>query len=333
MQNPLWNAEEGRLRALWRLILQTIIFLLLTGVFSSLVLLLPSSGAALESQDLIDPSSPELLDAVIQQDPLFAVTSSLAVLFGTVASVWLAGKWLDKRPFASFGLHINSLWGLDLLFGLGLGAVLMAGVFFFQLAAGWIEVTGTTVSEVGDFTTAILIAAILFIGVGILEELLSRGYHLRNIAEGFNHPRLGARNALLVGYVLSSSIFGLLHFANPGSSLISTINLIIAGLFLGLGYILTGELGIPIGLHITWNFFQGNVFGFPVSGADTGATFIAIQQGGPDTWTGGAFGPEAGLIGLIAILVGSLLTIAYVRWTRGRAQLQTHLAEYSPPEN
>jgi hypothetical protein len=58
---------------------------------------------------------------------------------------------------------------------------------------------------------------------------------------------------------------------------------------------------------------------------------IAIRQGGPTVWTGGAFGPEAGLIGLLAILLGSVLIVGWVRRTRGRVAWQTHLAEYAPP--
>jgi hypothetical protein len=102
----------------------------------------------------------------------------------------------------------------------------------------------------------------------------------------------------------------------------------VAGLFLGLGFILTGELAIPIGLHITWNFFQGYVFGFPVSGIGRTTSFIGINQGGPDLWTGGAFGPEAGLIGLLAMLLGSLLIGLWVRLLYGKVRLDTELAQY-----
>jgi hypothetical protein len=127
-------------------------------------------------------------------------------------------------------------------------------------------------------------------------------------------------------------VFGLLHATNPNASWISTLNLILAGLFLGLGFVLTGELAIPIGLHITWNFFQGNIFGFPVSGMKSGVSLISIQQGGPNLLTGGAFGPEAGLVGIFAILVGSILIMLYVRNTRGEVRMRTELAVYKKPE-
>jgi hypothetical protein len=160
--------------------------------------------------------------------------------------------------------------------------------------------------------------------------MLSRGYHLLNLAEGLNLPNISPTNALLVAWLLSSSLFGVLHAFNPNATAISTFNLMVAGLFLGLGFVLTRSLAIPIGLHITWNFFQGNVFGFPVSGTNAGATFIAVQQGGPDLLTGGAFGPEAGLIGLAAIALGTALTVGYVRMFYGEVRLQTELAAYEP---
>jgi membrane protease YdiL (CAAX protease family) len=112
----------------------------------------------------------------------------------------------------------------------------------------------------------------------------------------------------------------------------STLNLVIAGLFLGLGFILTGDLAISIGLHITWNIFQGNVFGFPVSGTTPIVSFIGINQKGPDLVTGGAFGPEAGLIGLAALLLGSFFILVWVYATRKKISLAQSLAIYTPQQ-
>ena len=89
-------------------------------------------------------------------------------------------------------------------------------------------------------------------------------------------------------------------------------NIVAAGLMLGLPYLLTGKLGLSIGLHIGWNLFQGNVFGFPVSGFEpSGATVFAIEQAGPPILTGGAFGPEGGLLGLLVI--GAICGIILLR--------------------
>jgi len=335
VKNPFWNAEQRRVRALWRLLLQGLLFLVLATILSGLALLAGLSIAITSGRAMPSPADPDFalkLTELAIGDPFVGVLFMLASFVSIFVSVWAAGKVLDRRPLADFGFHFSRRWWADLGFGLGLGAVLMAGIFFLELAAGWVTVTGTFQSPQGPFGVAILVALVHFVGIGIQEELLSRGYHLRNMAEGLNLPPIGARGALLLGYAGSSVVFGLLHAANPNASVVSTVNLVVAGLFLGLGYVLTGELAIPIGIHITWNFFQGNVFGFPVSGGASTTSFIAIEQGGPKLWTGGAFGPEAGLMGLLAIAVGSLLTIAWVRRQYGQAELQDRLAQYTRPQ-
>ena len=327
--NIFWNADQNRLRAFWRLLLQGIVFILITLLGSLVVGIIVGVVIAAGGADLTDPAT----FAMISGHPLTRAGSAVTSLIAMFVSYWIAARWLDRRAFADFGFHLNRSWWIDLGFGLFLGAVLMLLIFLVELALGWGTVTGSMQSFQPEFSFwgGILGAVVTFLCVGIYEEMLSRGYHLRNLAEGFNFKGVNPRTALLIAYLLSSSVFGFLHFFNQNATWVSTFNLIIAGLFLGLGYVLTGELAIPIGLHITWNFFQGNVFGFPVSGGQAGATFIAIQQGGPELWTGGAFGPEAGLIGLLAIALGSLLTVLWVRYRYGAARLQDRLAVYRSP--
>ncbi len=165
--------------------------------------------------------------------------------------------------------------------------------------------------------------------MGVYEEIVFRGYLLINLAEGLSSKFIGKTWALIISIALTSLIFGLFHMDNPNATWISTTNIMMAGIFLGLGMFLSGNLAIPIGLHISWNFFQGVVFGFPVSGMNTAASIIVIESSGPEWLTGGAFGPEGGLLGLIAILLGSGLTILWIR-RRGRLSLQTDLAVYEP---
>lgn len=258
---------------------------------------------------------------------LFYIANALLV----IGMTWLLVRYIDRRPLADIGLRLDHHWFYDLAFGLLLGAGLMTLIFLFQLALGWIEITAyrhTTLAHT-PFGIAIWQPIFLFIAVGINEELLSRGYHLRNLAEGITNSFITPQGAVLIAWVLSSLIFGFLHIFNPNSTWVSTVALMLAGIFLGLGYVLTGRLGLPIGLHITWNFFQGSVYGFRVSGNDLSNTsFIAIQQEGPPLWTGGAFGPEAGLLGIVAILSGLVLTALWVRWRYGTVTLQQSLAIY-----
>jgi len=332
--NPFYNKEQRRLRALWRILIQGGLFLIGLTVISTvlgviMMIILAANGQV-------------KLDLFLNQDALTEMVMSLGGGWffalngvGTVVVVFLsfllAGWLLDRRKFADFGFHFSRLWWLDLGFGLTLGAILMVFIFVIELAAGWITIESFFQTNANSFMSGWLAALVGFISVGIYEEMLFRGYHLRNLVEGLNWKSLGARSAMWIGYILSSSIFGLAHATNPNATWVSTLNLVLAGLFLGLGFVLTGELAISIGLHITWNFFQGNVFGFPVSGSRSGASLISIQQAGPELLTGGAFGPEAGLVGIFAILMGVLLTILYVRKTRGEVRLRTELAIYQKP--
>jgi membrane protease YdiL (CAAX protease family) len=251
-------------------------------------------------------------------------------------SVWLAGRLLDKRPFSDFGFHLGSGWGLDLLFGMVLGALLISTIFFVELGLGWVEVLGAfeTIGTEGSFFPSLLLPLVLYLCVGIYEETVFRGYQLKNGAEGLNYPALGPGGAVLVAWVLSSVFFGLLHANNPNATPVSTLNIVLAGLMLGFGYVISGELAVPIGLHIAWNFFQGAVYGFPVSGFQPfGATFLVTRQTGPDLWTGGPFGPEAGMLAPLVMLLGILLIALWTRLRTGKVSLHSSLAEsprYTP---
>jgi membrane protease YdiL (CAAX protease family) len=317
-----WNPRERRVRLLVRLVGQLVIFgLVLVGLIIPAGLAMGlRTGEAADSLGGLAAETPELL-----------VLGGLATLVATLASLWAAGRLLDRRPMAGFGFNLSRGWWRDLAFGLALGAALMTGIFLVELAAGWVTVRGVlqTAQPGRSFLGAIAMPVVLFLCVGIYEEALARGYLLRNLSEGLNFRFVGRRGAILLAWVISSIVFGALHAGNPNAGLVSTANLVVAGLLLGLGTVLTGELALPIGLHITWNLFQGNVYGFPVSGGDfTQATVIAIAQGGPDWLTGGAFGPEAGVLGLAATLVGMVLIVAWVR-RRGPLALDARLGQ--PP--
>jgi len=149
--------------------------------------------------------------------------------------------------------------------------------------------------------TSVLGTFVAFVFVGWNEELLSRGYHLQTIASGIN---------LFWGVIISSAVFGLLHLGNPNATWVSAAGIFFAGLYLAYGYIRTKQLWLSIGLHIGWNFFEGVVFGFPVSGLDI-YPLLRIKVHGPELWTGGAFGPEAGLIVLPSLILGALLIYLY----------------------
>jgi uncharacterized protein len=319
------DRSTGRLRALWRLAIQFGAYWMLVVplVFNLLMvaLLLASSGG--------QGSSGGLDTLVVPDSPTIPLVSAVAGLLGALLTVWLVGRFFDRRPFSEFGFRLGAGWWLDLFFGMILGALLMTVVFLVELGLGWVEVTGAFETHGGaPFVISIPFPAATFICIGISEELVTRGYQLKNAAEGLNYPALGPRGAILLAWVSSSVFFGVLHANNPNATPVSTLNIVLAGLMLGFGYVLTGELAIPIGLHITWNFFQGSVYGFPVSGFGAfGPTFLDTRQGGPDLWTGGPFGPEGGLLIPAVMLLGMSLIALWTRLRTGKTSLHIPVAE------
>ncbi|WP_380680223.1 CPBP family intramembrane glutamic endopeptidase [Salinigranum sp. GCM10025319] len=294
LRRLVWNDSERRPRALIRLVVGIVVV-----------------AVALVATSL-------LIQSVVSSLPLVTAGSVgfeafLTVLSGTVivVAVALVGWVVDRRRFADFGFGLDRDWWLDLGFGFGLGAALMTLVFGVELALGWIVVTGTFTPE-NSFLSGFLAVCTLFLVVGVQEELLARGYLLTNLCEGLV-GWLGERGATAVAVLLSSVVFGGLHLGNPNATLVSTLSISLAGVMLAAGYVLTDELAIPVGLHISWNLFQGGVYGFPVSGLGLDAAVIAVEGRGPAVWTGGAFGPEAGLLGVFAILLGTLAIVGYVR--------------------
>lgn len=311
----------GRPRALWRLLVQFSVFTVILALTTSLLA---------SAWFLLGPAA-----ARGGETPAFSPGIFLISMFSSVVailvSLWLAGKFLDKRRFRDYGFGVDRGWWLDLGFGLFLGAFLMTGVFLVQFAFGWVTVTGSFESNLSGapFGFAILLPVAVFLCVGVYEEALSRGYQLTNLAEGLNYPLLGGpKGAVVMAWVVTSGVFGIFHLSNPGASFISTTNIMFAGILLGAGYVLTGQLAIPIGVHITWNFFQGSVFGFPVSGLEgLGATFVSTESSGPELWTGGVFGPEAGLLVPIAIVIGTVATFLWVKFRHGKAGILASIAE------
>ena len=278
------SPDEPRLRAGWRLVIQTIMFLLFGTIIFIVVSLLGfesgSGSTALISEQVFN---------------LIAVTGS----------VYIARRWLDKRSFESLGLKWNQQALVDVLAGIGIVLVQMGFIYILMLGLNWLSFEGFAweFDPLNEVIAGVLIFFVVFIFVGWNEELLSRGYHLQTIASGIN---------LFWGIIISSAVFGLLHLGNPNATWVSAAGIFFAGIYLAYGYVRTKQLWLPIGLHIGWNFCEGVVFGFPVSGLDIYA-LTRIEVTGPEIWTGGAFGPEAGLIVLPSLLLGAGLIYWFTR--------------------
>jgi membrane protease YdiL (CAAX protease family) len=326
IKSLFWNDAQRRLRAFWRQIIQLVVLFLAVAIVSnnlSPVLQFVSS--------LLTPNADMYLAFDFSSWPLLELLTALIVL----ETVWLMARFINREPFGAFGFRFNGNWWLDYGFGLVLGFLLTAGVFLVELAAGWVTIAGTFWVNIGlgnlPFGFALLSPLVSFAGIAIFEETATRAYPIRNLAQGLQ-AKVGPRGALVSIWLLSAIAFAWGHHTNPHVLPLGFINLGIAGLLLGLSYVLTGNLGLSLGLHISWDFCQGCVFGMPVAGMTPSivVSFLTIVQGGPELWTGGDFGPDGGLVVTLAFLLGMLSVLLYVRWRYGKVALSTPLATYLP---
>jgi membrane protease YdiL (CAAX protease family) len=301
-----WNGQEHRLRAGWRLVVQLLLFILVQialGVVSTVL-----------------GKRPVSVVAVIALYPMLGA-----------ALIWFVGRFVDHRRAANYGFHLNSGWWASFAFGALLGAGLMTGIFITERLAGWIVASAAVPTDTGFAPlTGALLSLVFYLTVAWMEEFTFRGYELRNLSEGFVGAWVGPRAAIVGALLISSGLFGLLHATNHNATLVSTLNIMLAGVLLALPYVLTGELAVSIGLHLSWNFFQGTVFGFPVSGSAPTRRLMTIEQSGPEAWTGGAFGPEGGLIGIVAVLIGCGLIPLWVNSRKRNVSIDVDLARYEP---
>ena len=286
------SPDESRLRAGWRLLLQGLLRLFISGCFGVVLAVIALTLA------------PSLInDFLFEIGPVQMLLGTVGETIAITTAVFLARRYLDKRSIESLGLKISTQTIIDILTGIGITLLQMGSIYLVMSGLGWVTFEGFAweIDPIGLVIKNTLIFLAIFILVGWHEELLSRGYHLQTIASGLN---------LSWGVMLSSAFFGLLHLGNPNANWISTAGIFLAGLFFAFAYIRTKQLWLPMGMHLGWNFFEGIVFGFPVSGLNM-YPLTRIQIHGPEIWTGGAFGPEAGLIVVPALVLGVVLIYVY----------------------
>lgn len=221
-------------------------------------------------------------------------TCNLTQCLCMILFILLFWKVFDKKPIREIGLISIKVGYKDLIKGLIFGAVSLVLVFIFLLVSGSITLVNPLSKP--NFSLSLITGLIIFIFVGINEEMFSRGYCITVLKQ------TGSR---WLPVVLSSVIFALMHSFNPGMSLFSYINLFLYALLAAYMYIKSNNLWLPIGYHIAWNYFQGNVFGFLVSGQ--GAEGIYTLKNSTDNLlNGGKFGPEGGIV-VTAILIAGFI--------------------------
>ena len=210
---------------------------------------------------------------------------------------------MQKRNLLYIGFNKDN-WLKKYSFGFLIGMLMMGAIVLILLPFGYIEVEKNPIQPVGiSAISSILIILIGWIIQGATEEILTRGWLLDVLITKYN---------IGFGLFISSILFGVLHLANPNVNYIAVINIILVGVFYGLYVIKTNDLWAVCGMHTAWNFAQGNLFGFEVSGLNVSVgSLIDLNLVGNDTITGGIFGPEAGIIATFVLLM-SIVVLLFI---------------------
>ena len=206
-------------------------------------------------------------------------------------------RYVDRREIASLGFSFRAPWLRLTATGAAFGAGMQCAVFLMDRLLGYSTVTplrsgGAMLRELPLFLIYLMIAA-------FFEELCFRGYILQNLWEEWGFAPAAA---------IAGVLFALPHLSNPHSRVqlsLTLAGLLAYGTWAALSVLWTKSVWLAFGAHFAWNFFEGPVFGFPLSGANlSGHTLFTQAVRGPDWFTGGAYGPEAGASAIIALALG-----------------------------
>ncbi|MES2989648.1 MAG: CPBP family intramembrane glutamic endopeptidase [Pseudomonadota bacterium] len=285
--------KPGKLRWLRAILWMVALFVGLGAGFVLFVNLLFYSAAAAS-----DGAFARAKDA---PEPLKFVVIGLGALL-VIGLYRAAVRYAENRPVSELSIrHLPA----ELLAGLFIGGVLMAASIGVLWAMGWAIVTPRPIAQ---WLPAIRES----IQSGVVEEILFRLVVLRLTWRAF-----GAWWAL----AFSALLFGALHLANPNASIFAALCIAFeAGILLATFYILTGRAWAPIGVHAGWNFTQGWIFGAAVSGSPggfAGGPLLTVPAPGvPELFSGGSFGPEASLPGLL-VCTAAGLSLLWLAWRKG----------------
>jgi uncharacterized protein len=247
-------------------------------ILISLVLTLIASGVTVLTNagtEVIEKGEQSIKSLLITYIIMSVILVGLALLMK---------RFVEKQAIASIGFHWKG-YSSQAAAGFFLALLILCAGSFILVILKFLFFTGVQVD-----TGNLLYSFLLFIIVAFTEEIAFRGYILNNLMQSTNK---------WVALTITSLIFALFHFTNPsGDGLLPMLNIFVAGFLLGINYIYTKNLWFAIFLHFGWNFFQGPILGYEVSGFAASAFFQQAMKG-PALLTGGDFGFEGSLICLI----------------------------------
>jgi membrane protease YdiL (CAAX protease family) len=240
---------------------------------------------------------------------MFFAQLIISIILAIIAAVHWGRNGQSIRKGFGYTFHGWTLG--DLGAGLLITFIAMLGIFLVELLLGGIRVAGVPF----DLTTLADNLPLLIFGA-VFEEVVFRSLLLSGLVVVLGHRKW-------LAILISAAVFGLVHLGNPGANYVTAFGNALGGVIYGLAFLGGKNIWLPLGLHFSWNFSQGPLLGFPVSGEDFGG-LIAQEHIGPTLLTGGAYGPEGGLVGMTFRFIIMAMVIFYLQWRcGGRGEAKT----------
>ncbi|MEP2025706.1 MAG: CPBP family intramembrane glutamic endopeptidase [Reichenbachiella sp.] len=287
MKKLLFNSK-GKVRIIWRLLS----FIIIVGLLSS----------------PFQMGLRKILDEGLLRTNLSRIVSFLAI----VGSLYVQVKYIDRSSFGKYGLKLKSPWMKEFFIGCGIASFQISLFFITMYLAGFLDVVGYFVTSAPDhsFAAGFVTELVTNMSASITEEIIFRVFLFYIIFESLSLVMKNRTTSAIVTCIFTSQLFGFAHYGNDGATLYSSINLGFDALTICMPFLLSGRLGMSIGLHFSWNVTQAAIFGFANSGHIPKASIISSSM--PDNmWTGGAFGPEGSVLLMAMDVVAVLLILVW----------------------
>lgn len=296
----MFKNKEGKVRSGWKIAAVLAITLaasiILSGILGGIAGSYMSASGDMTVKSFTDITYTERGESIRK------IVNTIAMLLQEIIFIItpiIAWKLVMKRKVTEMGFPTLKSHTVEFINGLVIGIVSISLVFAALVLSGSAQVESWT----PRFAFSQLVYVFVFISVGFAEEIFGRGYVMSVLRQTKNKP---------VIVLVSAAIFALLHSGNSGIGPLPYLNLALFGVFTAYIYLRSGNIWMCIGYHITWNYFQGYVYGFKVSGTDSQGMLTTLFP--KDTiLNGGAFGPEGGLFVTAVILLGILFVKFYYK--------------------
>ena len=240
---------------------------------------------------------PELKTEVGETNIYFQMLNEVLMLVsGLIAACMVLG--FRKLPFSGLGLSLKG-WGRSLLSGALFVVFLYVVGFDLSLLLGAVEVVGFLFSPI-----SLLVSLLLYFFVALTEEVIGRGFILGRMLDGGINK--------FVALFISAVLFSLMHLFNPNFAFVPFLNIMLAGCFLGASYIYTRNLCFPIALHWFWNWIQGSVLGYKVSGNEfSNENLLILHFPEENLINGGTFGFEGSILCSLLLVLGTVIILRH----------------------